>query len=81
MRLLDRMERDELIHRIRNQDDRRVYNFYLTPKAKKIGRKLEARSQVITQIAHESISKKDIEKLKQLITAVIGNLEEFLEKH
>lgn len=78
VRLLDRMERDELIERIRNKDDRRVYNFYLTPAAKKVCKKLEGHSYAMTEIAHESLSNKDIEKLTQLITAISNNLECFL---
>lgn len=80
VRLLDRMERDELITRVRNKDDRRVYNFYLTPQAKKICRKLEGHSHVMTKIAHESIPNKDIEKLTQIITIIVKNLQGFLEQ-
>ena len=79
VRLLDRMERDELIKRIRNKDDRRVYNFYLTLAAKKVCRKLEWHSNAMTDIAHESLSKNDREKLTQLIVTVVGNLEKYLE--
>jgi MarR family transcriptional regulator for hemolysin len=81
VRLLDRMERDELIKRIRNKDDRRVYNFYLTPTAKKACRKLEDHSNAMTAIAHESLSKKDMEKLTQFIVTVVGNLERYLENN
>ena len=80
VRLLDRMERDTLIKRIRNKNDRRIYNFYLTLSAKKICRKLEGHSHAMTEIAHESLSKKDIEKLTQIITIVAGNLQRFLEQ-
>ena len=79
VRLLDRMERDELIVRVQNKDDRRVFNFYLTEKAKKACQKLEAYSNSITEIAHESLSKKDIEKLTQLISTVVDNLQRCLE--
>ncbi len=81
VRLLDRMERDELIKRIRNKDDRRVYNFYLTLAAKKVCRKLEGHSNAMTEIAHESLSKKDMEKFTQLIVTVVGNLERYLENN
>ncbi|OGT49051.1 MAG: hypothetical protein A3E82_01375 [Gammaproteobacteria bacterium RIFCSPHIGHO2_12_FULL_38_11] len=80
VRLLDRMERDGLINRIRNKDDRRVYNFYLAKKAQKICQQLQGHSKVMTEIAHASISKKDMEKLKKLIITVIDNLEIFLGK-
>ena len=80
VRLLDRMERDELVKRVRNKDDRRVFNFYLTSKAKKACQKLEAHANAMNSIASESIPKKDIEKLNQLVSSVIENLQQFLEK-
>lgn len=80
VRLLDRMERDGLLQRVRNQDDRRVYNFYLTADAKKVCRKLENHSNVMTKIAHESLSNKDMEKLNQIITTVVDNLQRYLEQ-
>ncbi len=78
VRLLDRMERDELVKRIRNKDDRRVFNFFLTPKAKKACQKLEAHADTMNEIANKSISKQDVEKLKRLISSVIDNLQHFL---
>src|ERR1700733_16050087 len=33
VRILDRMERDGLVNRLRNQEDKRSYHFYLTHKA------------------------------------------------
>jgi MarR family transcriptional regulator for hemolysin len=79
VRLLDRMERDDLIKRVRNTDDRRVFNFFLTAKSKKICQKLEGHSLEMTTIAHHALSKKDFEKLSQLLTAVTNNLEKFLK--
>jgi MarR family transcriptional regulator for hemolysin len=79
VRLLDRMERDALIKRIRNTEDRRVFNFYLTAKSKKICKKLAKYSYATNKLAHESLSKEDIVKFIQLINVVIGNLEQFLE--
>jgi len=79
VRLLDRMERDNLITRIRNENDRRVFNFYLTSVAKKVCQKLDVYSYEMTQIAHESFSKKDIEKLTQSILLIIDNLQQFLD--
>lgn len=79
VRILDRMERDGLITRIRNKDDRRVFNFYLTEKAKKACRKLENHANAMHDIATLNIAKKDIEKLNNLVTHIINNLQNFLE--
>ena len=80
VRLLDRMERDELIKRVRNKDDRRVFNFFLTAKAKKACMKLEEHADVMNKISSTSLPKKDIEKLNHLISHVIINLQNFLGK-
>lgn len=80
VRLLDRMERDGLVKRIRNNADRRAFYFYLTPKAKKVCQKLEDHANTMNKIASNSIPKKDIEKLNKLISQVIVNLQKFLEK-
>ncbi len=79
VRLLDRMERDQLIKRVRNKDDRRVFNFYLTAKAKKVCPKLEGQANVMNKIASDSLSKNETEKLNELIAKVIESLQRFLE--
>lgn len=80
VRLLNRMEKDNLITRIQNTDDRRIYNFYLTEKAKKACRKLEKNSYEITSLAHESLLPKDLEKFNRILSVVEKNLEQFLKK-
>jgi DNA-binding MarR family transcriptional regulator len=79
VRLLDRMERDGLVKRVRNPDDRRVFNFYMTTKAKKAGSKLENHANNMNEIANKSLSKNEIETLNQLVLTVIKNLQAFLE--
>jgi MarR family transcriptional regulator for hemolysin len=79
VRTLDRMERDDLVKRVRNTEDRRVFNFYLPPKAKKACQKLEGHANTMNHLANKSIPKKDVEKLNQLILNVIQNLQDYLE--
>ena len=79
VRILDRMERDDLISRVRNKDDRRVFNFYLTDKAKKACRKLEEHANAMHDIATLDVAKKDIDKFNKLITDIIDNLQNFLD--
>lgn len=81
VRILDRMERDKLITRVRNRDDRRVFNFYLTEKAKKACRKLEEHADTMHTIATLNISSKEVAKLNTLISNMINNLQNFLEKN
>lgn len=79
VRILDRMERDNLITRVRNKEDRRVFNFYLTEKAKKACRKLEDHANEMHDIATVDIANKDVEKLNHLLAEIIKNLQNFLE--
>lgn len=78
VRILDRMERDNLITRVKNKNDRRVSNFYLTEKAKKACLKLEDHANAMHAIATAHIPKKDIENLNKLVSKLISNLESFL---
>lgn len=80
VRILDRMERDHLITRVRNKEDRRVFNFYLTEKAKKACRNLEDHANEMHDVATVDIPKKDIEKLNSLLSQMIENLQDFLEE-
>lgn len=79
VRILDRMERDELITRIRNENDRRMFNFYLTEKAKIACRQLEEEANIMHTIATQNLPAQDVEKLNDLITTIIGNLQHFLK--
>ena len=74
VRLLDRMERDGLVTRVRNPNDRRMFNFYLTAKAKKAYLRLETHANNMNDIANQSLSK------NKLIITVIKNLQQFLER-
>jgi DNA-binding MarR family transcriptional regulator len=74
------MERDNLINRVRNNDDRRIYNFFLTEKAKRACRKLEDHANAMHKLATLNIAKKDIEKLNKTVTNIISNLQGFLKK-
>ena len=80
VRLLDRMERDGLLIRVRNENDRRVFNFFLTPKAKKACKKLEEHANTMNHIATKNLAKKDNDKLRQTVSNLIQNLELFLEQ-
>ncbi len=79
VRLLDRMERDALIKRVRNKDDRRIFNFYLTAKAKKACQKLEGHANTMNKIANQSLSDKEIEKFNLVIMRIIDNLQDCLD--
>lgn len=75
VRILDRMERDDLVIRKRNKDDRRIFNFYLTEKAKKACRHLEKQANAMHAAATHNISKDDIKKFNLIIKCIIENLQ------
>ena len=79
VRTLDRMERDRLITRMRNVNDRRVFNFFLTDKAKEICKKLEGQVNFMQNISTQHLIEEDILKLNALVLHVIKNLEDFLK--
>ncbi len=80
VRILDRMERDCLISRMRNPNDRRMFNFYLTPKAKVACQELENEATVMHEITTVAIPKDEAEKFNKLLSHMIGNLQNFLEE-
>jgi len=80
VRILDRMERDGLITRVRNEGDRRMFNFYMTEKAKKACRQLEDEANIMHNIATINIPTKEVEKLNELMASIIDNLQSFLEE-
>lgn len=81
VRILDRMERDKLVKRIRNKLDKRSYNFFLTDKAKKACRKLECQGDTMQTIATNTLKKDVVNKLNQELTIIIDNLSSFIEVH
>jgi len=81
VRILDRMERDKLIKRMRNKNDKRSYHFYLTEKAKKACQKLESHGNMMQAIATNSLETVNIKHLNQQLLYIIHNLEMFIEEH
>ena len=78
VRFLDRMERDGLIKRVKNTKDRRIFNFYLTEKAKKASQKLELHANAMNKIATSSLSNSEVKKFKEIIFIIIENLQAYL---
>lgn len=76
VRTLDRMERDQLIKRIRSESDRREVRIYLTPKAQNLKNDVLSCAKMINEVAITGFSEKDQKTLHQLLKKVIKNLEE-----
>lgn len=81
VRILDRMERDGLVNRIRNKEDKRSYHFYLTDKAKEAYKKLQAQGNTMQQIATGPMEETVITQLNQNILKIIDNLQTFIDNN
>lgn len=78
VRTLDRMERDNLIKRIRSTTDRRAIKIFLTPKAQRLQTEVIACALRINEIGTQGFTKSDKEMLHLLLKKVIANLENAL---
>jgi len=74
---LDRMERDGLIYRVRDQQDRRVYRIHLSESLRASSdwliNELEAGGRLYTT----GISSKELEECSETLTKIIANLEKY----
>ena len=78
VRILDRMERDKLVKRVRNKTDKRIYNFYLTEKAKRACQQLESQGKCMQDVATANFSKTAIQNINKQLLKIIDNLQEFI---
>jgi MarR family transcriptional regulator for hemolysin len=80
VRTLDRMERDQLISRIRSETDRRQVKIYLTPKAQQLRAEVISCATMINEVGTQGLSKAEKDVLHQLLKKVMSNLEVSLHK-
>lgn len=80
VRTLDRMERDQLIKRVRSETDRREVKISLTPKAQRLQEGVISCAMMINEEAAKGLSKNDKDMLHQLLKKVVANLEYSLLK-
>lgn len=81
VRILDKMERDNLVTRVRNKNDKRSYHFYLTDKAKNACSKLEAQGATMQQISTSTLADNRVAQLNNDLLEVINNLQRFIENN
>ena len=74
VRLIDRMERDNLIMRVRDLEDRRNINLVLTENGGKIRAKLLPVGEQMSQILLKDISDKEIQCFKRVLNKLQENL-------
>lgn len=74
VRLIDRMERDNLIMRVRDLEDRRNINLVLTENGRKIREKLLPVGEQMSSILLKGISDEEIQGFKSVLNKLQENL-------
>ena len=74
VRLIDRMETDELVERKKNPNDKRVINIVLTPKGEDTRKKLLPEGQKFNDIVAEGIKKEDLEIFMDVLHKMVSNV-------
>ena len=73
-RLLDRMERDGLIQRIKSKEDRRVTYVKLTNKGKTLKEELLPEGEIFSDILLNGISDEDLKTFQRVLDALVMNV-------
>ncbi|MBU5593106.1 MarR family transcriptional regulator [Clostridium sp. MSJ-4] len=73
VRLMDRMERDNYIQRLKNPEDRRSYNLTLSEEGKKFWSEVEGEGEIMNKIFTENISQEDLEVFKRVLEQMVEN--------
>lgn len=73
-RLLDNMEKLELVERKVDKKDRRANKIFLTPKAAEIRERVQMATTSALQEGCKGLSAKDMERVQQLMKIIFNNL-------
>lgn len=75
---LNRLEKNGLITRRRSDEDKRVVQFFLTPKARTISSRLVDELESGARMFTKNISKQDLAIFDKVICQIIDSLEQFI---
>ena len=81
LKILERMQKDKLIKKIRNKNDKREFFLYLTEKAKSICTQLEPQGHLMQNISSASFKHEEIVRLNKKLLVIINNLKSFIDEH
>ena len=76
VRLLDRMEKENMVRRVCCQDDRRVRYLEMTPGGRKLYEKLSQRAEQFKDDAIRGIGEEKLEVFKEVLNQMLANTEE-----
>jgi len=74
VRLIDRMEKEELVERRKDLEDRRITKIILTDKGKFLKEELMPRGQAFQDDVLKGISKENLEIFKEVLQRMIDNI-------
>jgi DNA-binding MarR family transcriptional regulator len=72
--IVEVMEKLQLVKRVRNVDDRRTINVFLTPLGRRMGKRTIAHMQEINEKIEAGFSRRDAETLRVLLRRAHDNL-------
>ncbi len=78
--LVDRMEKNELVERVRDQKDRRVVRIHILDKGKKIIKEVVEKRQEYLGIVLESLSLAEKEKMNEVLQVLHQQMHQLDEK-
>ncbi len=68
--IIDRMEREDLVVRVRSKEDRRVVRIHLTDKGLKLAQEIKLEPMVVLRGALEGLSNAEAKELRRILTKV-----------
>lgn len=74
VRLIDRMEKEDLVIRKKQANDRRVTSIFLTPKGKELREKVLPLGQEFQDDATKEISSEELDNFKKVLEKMIKNI-------
>jgi MarR family transcriptional regulator, organic hydroperoxide resistance regulator len=78
--IIDRMEREGLVQRVRSTEDRRVVHIRLTEKGSKLAREIPIEPMEIFRSALESLSAQEMRELMKILSKVAKRVKQIVRR-
>ena len=73
-RLIDRMEKEGYVMRLKDPSDKRVTNLILTEKGRKLREEFLPEGQKMSEIFSQNITEEEFETFKRVLTKMVDNI-------
>lgn len=74
VRLMDRMERDGLVERVKNPEDRRAYNLIFTDKGREFWDTIKGEGEIMGDIFTKDISPEELNVFINVLEKMVENI-------